>query len=395
MVRREAQWYSATVLQRGWASETIELGPRRGCSPEIRPLRHLHHAIDPNQGGEYRARHTRYQPSVLCNPGVSNVTASNAKAPAFGASFQMSIPADGAIAPDGAQRTYNIAAVDRALDLLEALARIGPATLAALAEDAGMTRTAGFRLLRTMQARGFAIQDRARGLWRLGARWGVLSRAAASQGALGATAAPVLAALAAETGENTYLVVRTGLEGEVLALHRADPSLRVYVEAGKRFLLHAGPGRLLLAYASDTIQTQALSKRLPRLTPATRIDPAWIAADLERIRSRGWLLTSDEMFAGACAISAPVRDAGGDVVAAIVIAAPTLRMRPPRPRSLLAPVIAAATQMSEALGAPGSAHAAQPAKPVRRVHHLRAGAAAETNGAGNGHAGAETRSAAD
>ena len=98
------------------------------------------------------------------------MTASNANAPEFGAPFQMSIPANGngATALDGAERTYNIAAVDRALDLLEALARIGPATLAALAEDAGMTRTAGFRLLRTTRARGFAIQDRARGLWRLG-----------------------------------------------------------------------------------------------------------------------------------------------------------------------------------------------------------------------------------
>jgi len=114
------------------------------------------------------------------------------------------------IAPDGAERTYNIAAVDRALDLLEALARIGPATFAVLAEDAGMTRTAGFRLLRTMQARGFAIQDRARGLGRLGARWGVLSRAAANQGSLGATAAPVLAALAAETGENALMSVFKG-----------------------------------------------------------------------------------------------------------------------------------------------------------------------------------------
>jgi len=100
----------------------------------------------------------------------------------------MSISANGSrtTAPDGAERTYNIAAVDRVLDLFEALARIGPATLAALAENAGMTRTPGFRLLRTMQARGFAIQDRARGIWRLGARWGVLSRAAANQGALGA-----------------------------------------------------------------------------------------------------------------------------------------------------------------------------------------------------------------
>ena len=299
---------------------------------------------------------------------------SNLAALEFNASAQMSATEpNGAVAPEAPDRSYNIAAVDRALDLLESLARIGPATLAALAEDAGMTRTAGFRLLRTMQARGFAIQDRARGLWRLGARWGMLSRAAASQGALGATAAPILAALAAQTAENAYLVVRTGYEGEVLSLHRADLSLRVYVDVGKRFFLHAGPGRLLLAYAPETIQTQVLSQRLPRLTPATRIDSAWIAGDLERIRSRGWLITTDEMFPNASSVAAPVRDASGDVVAAIVVAAPALRMRPPRPRSLLAPVLAAASQMSEALGAPGSPR--QPTAPTPKVHRLRQSAA--------------------
>ena len=83
-------------------------------------------------------------------------------------------------------RDYSIAAVGRALDLLEALSRIGPAPLAALAESARCTRTAGFRLLRTLEARGFAIQDEARGMWRLGARWGVLGRAAVEQGALAA-----------------------------------------------------------------------------------------------------------------------------------------------------------------------------------------------------------------
>ena len=60
-------------------------------------------------------------------------------------------------------RDYSIAAVGRALDLLEALSRIGPAPLAALASQARCTRTAGFRLLRTLEARGFAIQE-----WALG-----------------------------------------------------------------------------------------------------------------------------------------------------------------------------------------------------------------------------------
>jgi IclR family KDG regulon transcriptional repressor len=252
---------------------------------------------------------------------------------------------------DTPARDYSIAAVDRALDLLEALARTGPAPLATLADAAGCTRTAGFRLLRTLQARGFAIQDEARGLWRLGARWSALGRAAAEQGALAATAMPFLAALAKSASENVYLRVRDGMESETIAIYQSDPSLRIYTEVGKRLSLHAGSSRLLLAYAPEAVQTQVLAQRLPRFTPATRTDPAWIAADLQRIRNRGYLVTSDEVVAGAVSVGAPVRDASGQIVAALSISAPSMRMRPPRPRALVTLVIDAAEQLSRALGA--------------------------------------------
>ena len=248
-------------------------------------------------------------------------------------------------------RDYSIAAVDRALDLLEALARTGPAPLATLADAAGCTRTAGFRLLRTLQARGFAIQDEARGLWRLGARWSALGRAAAEQGALAATAMPFLAALGKSSNENVYLRVRDGMESETVAIYQTDPTLRVYTEVGKRLSLHAGSSRLLLAYAPEAVQTQVLAQRLPRFTPATRTDPAWIAADLHRIRARGSLVTSDEVVAGAVSIGVPVRDAAGQVVAVLSVSAPSMRMRPPRPRALVSVVTDAADQLSRALGA--------------------------------------------
>ncbi|HEY7576307.1 MAG TPA: IclR family transcriptional regulator [Acetobacteraceae bacterium] len=251
-------------------------------------------------------------------------------------------------------RDYSIAAVGRALDLLEALSRIGPAPLAALASQARCTRTAGFRLLRTLEARGFAIQDEARGMWRLGARWGVLGRAAAEQGALEATAMPFLVALGKTTGENAYLRVRDGLESETVAIYQADPGLRLYSEVGKRQPLHAGSSRLLLAHAPEAVQTQVLAQRLPRFTPATRTDAAWIAADLQRIRSRGYLLTTDEVVAGAATVAAPVRDASGQVVAVLSVSAPTMRMRPPRPRALLPMVLDAAAKLSRALGAAGA-----------------------------------------
>ena len=255
-------------------------------------------------------------------------------------------------------RDYNIAAVDRTRDLLEALSRLGPASLAALAESAGCTRTAAFRLLRTLQARGFTIQDEARGVWRLGARWSALGRAASEQGALAATAMPFLAALGKATGENVYLRVRDGMESETVAIYQTDPAIRMYSEVGKRGPLHAGSSRILLAFAPEAVQTQLLAQRLNRFTPATRVDATWIAADLQRIRTRGYLVTSDEVVAGAVGIAAAVRDAAGAVIAVLYISSPSMRMRPPRPRNLLPQVIDAAAQLSQALGAAG-----KPAQP--------------------------------
>jgi DNA-binding IclR family transcriptional regulator len=249
-----------------------------------------------------------------------------------------------------AARDYSIAAVDRALDLLEALARIGPAPLASLAESARCTRTAGFRLLRTLEARGFAIQDEARGIWRLGARWAVLGRAAQQQGALAAAAMPFLSALGKATGENVYLRIRDGMESETIAIYQTDPGLRLYSEVGQRRTLHAGPSRLLLAHAPEAVQTQVLAQRLPRFTPATRTDASWIAADLQRIRMRGYLITADEVVPGAVGVTAPVRDASGQVVAALSVSAPSMRMRPPRPRALVPQVLDAATKLSQLLG---------------------------------------------
>ena len=272
-------------------------------------------------------------------------TANKSRPKAKAAAVPRSAPAPEAAAPD-----YSIAAVERALDLLEAVARVGPAPLATLAEAAGCSRTAAFRLLRTLQGRGFAIQDESRGIWRLGARWGVLGRAAVEQGALAATAMPILTDLGKLTGENVYLRVRDAMENETIAIFQSDPGLRVYTEVGKRGPLHAGSARMLLAHAPEAVQTQVLAQRLPRFTPATRTNSAWIAADLQRIRTRGYLITSDEVIPGAVSVTAPVRDASGQVVAALSLGAPSMRMRPPRPRTLLPQVMEAASRLSQALG---------------------------------------------
>lgn len=250
-------------------------------------------------------------------------------------------------------RQVSVTALNRALDVLEALARGGPSPVAALTQAAGTGVTVTEAALAILRARDFVILDEASGAWRLGARWSVMGAAASEQGALAATAAPILAALGHATGENIYLRVRVGMECETVALHQTDPLLRVYTDVGTRMPLHAGSGRVLLAHAPEGVQTQVLTQRLQRFTPSTRTDPTWIAADLHRIRQRGYLITDSEFVAGTVSVGAPVRDASGQVVATVLIGAPSLRMRPPRPRGLLPAVLDAARKLSEALGFAG------------------------------------------
>ena len=250
-----------------------------------------------------------------------------------------------------AARDMSLATIHRALDLLEVLARTGPVPLTILAEAAKTGKTATQDMMGILRTRNFVVQDDAHGLWRLGARWAVLGRAASEQGALAATAMPHLAALGNATGENVYLRVRDGLESETAAIYQTDPGLRIYTEVGKKMPLHAGSGRVLLAHAPEAVQTQVLTQRLQRYTPSTRTDPGWVAADLQRIRQRGYLITDSEVVAGTVSITCPVRDASGQVIAALLIGAPSLRMRPPRPRALLPAVLEAAGKLSQALGA--------------------------------------------
>lgn len=244
---------------------------------------------------------------------------------------------------------YAIGAVEGALAVLGALARIGPASLAALAAEARCTRTRAFRLLRTLEANGYALQGGPRGTWRLGSGWWLVGRAAAAQRALQLTALPHLARLSERTGENTYLLLRDGQDCEVALLHQSSPLLRAYAREGQRRPLHAGAGRLLLAYAPAALRAQVLATRLPRYTDATRTEPAVIAAELERTRERGWLITTGEIVEGAVSVSAPVHGLRGEVVAALSILSPATRMRPPRPRSLVAEVLAVAAELSLAL----------------------------------------------
>jgi len=100
---------------------------------------------------------------------------------------------------------------------------------------------------------------------------------------------PFLATLGKATGENVYLRIRDGMESETIAIYQTDPGLRLYSEVGQRGRCMPAPAGAAGTRA-EAVQTQCWPSAC-RAHPRTRTDSAWIAADLQRIRARGYLVT--------------------------------------------------------------------------------------------------------
>ena len=97
--------------------------------------------------------------------------------------------------------------------------------------------------------------------------------------------------------------------------------IRMNQEVGRRYPAHAGAtGKVLLAHLPADERRELLERlELARLTPRTMVTRAKLRADLKRIADLGVAVTIGERVPDAVAISAPVFDASGRVVAALTI----------------------------------------------------------------------------
>ena len=67
-------------------------------------------------------------------------------------------------------------------------------------------------------------------------------------------------------------------------------------------------------------------KSVPPLTPKTITQPDLLLKELESARINGYATDDGEVEQGLICVAAPVRDAGGHVIAAVSIAGPDYRM---------------------------------------------------------------------
>jgi len=251
---------------------------------------------------------------------------------------------------DSQTATASVQSVDRALTILELLARDGEAGVTDIAAELGVHKSTAFRLLATLESHRMVEQDGDRGRYRLGVGNLRLAGATTARLDLVTEARPVCRQLAADTGETVNITVRSETSALYLDQVAGSSALQSHNWVGQHIPLHAtSNGKVLISELNDA-ELKAAVRELPRLTDKTVKKRTELKAQLEHIREVGYAVVVDELEVGLTAAAAPIRNAHGDIVASMSISGPTFRLTDERLEETVPLLLAAAIEVSHRLG---------------------------------------------
>ncbi|WP_173883268.1 IclR family transcriptional regulator [Streptomyces pharetrae] len=244
-----------------------------------------------------------------------------------------------------------VQSVDRAVSVLEILARSGEAGVTEIADELGVHKSTAFRLLGVLENRGLVAQAKDRGKYCLGAGVLRLAGAAAVRLDISQEGVPVCRELADELGETVNIAVLDDDAAVNIMQARGTASVTAQNWLGRRTPLHAtSSGKVLLAHMPPTLREGLLARSLPRFTERTITGASMLRGELEAVVEQGYGATVEELELGLAAVAAPIRAHDGEVIAAISVSGPVYRLNSDRLPELARRTVAAGAELSRRMG---------------------------------------------
>lgn len=216
----------------------------------------------------------------------------------------------------------HVAAVERALAVLNAVAEAEDVGTNELARRTGINPSTVSRLLATLAARGFVRHVEETGRYQLGPRLVQLGSAALAGLDLRELARPVLTSLAAETGETATLSVPGEPDAITIDFVQSSSSVQSVARVGRPSVAHAtATGKVALAFGVAELPPVALKV----YTDRTITDRDALVRELSEVRERGFAEALREREDDLNAIAAPVFDVRGQLVAIVGVQGPASR----------------------------------------------------------------------
>ncbi|MEJ3658435.1 IclR family transcriptional regulator [Actinomycetes bacterium KLBMP 9759] len=241
--------------------------------------------------------------------------------------------------------------VDRAISVLEILARRGEAGVSEVAAEIDVHKSTAFRLLGALEGRGLVEQAEDRGKYRLG--FGLIPLAGAVSDRLDVTrqGREVCKQMAVAMGETINVAVLQKQWAVNVDQARGPSTVATHNWIGRLTPLHStSSGKVLLAHADEKRRAALLSGGMERFTPHTVRTVAALEEELAQVRADGYAVAVEEYEVGLNAIAAPVHDQSGEVVAAVSVSGPSYRLDEARLAELVAPLKAGTAEISRRMG---------------------------------------------
>jgi DNA-binding IclR family transcriptional regulator len=230
-------------------------------------------------------------------------------------------PPSAAAAPEPAESGIQV--LDRVVGLLGLLgeANEGGAQLSRLAAGLGLSVSTTHRLLAALEHHGWVERVEGGRRYRLGTALIGLSGQAAEGTGLRRLCRPALTRLTAETGETTFLIVRSGLNAVVVDRQEGTYVIESLTHGvGGLIPLGVGAGSAAILAGQPHGGYRGSAGRECRPLPTVRHHRgAQVRRRVQQIQANGYLLSEDSLISGLAVLSVAIRPAGHNVTAAIAM----------------------------------------------------------------------------
>jgi DNA-binding IclR family transcriptional regulator len=248
---------------------------------------------------------------------------------------------------------YIIQSVAHSLDVLEQFAgEADELGVTELSKRLKLHKNNVFRLLATLESRGYIEQNRATENYRLGIRCLQLGQSYVQHMGVLRQARPIMTELVRQVRETTYLAVLRRSAVVPVDVVEADRPVRIVSQLGEALPLHCtAAGKAYLAFEQEDDLRTLLPEGLHRFTERTIIDRQALMQQLRTVATSGYAVDMGEHLEDIRALAVPVRDYARNVVGTLAVAAPAARLTAERIEKEVAPlVLKAGRELSSRLG---------------------------------------------
>lgn len=252
---------------------------------------------------------------------------------------------------------YSVEGVARAVQLLQLFSRTSSNhSTEEMARLSGASPSFVKRAMHTLQRHGL-VRDPAKDhdgqeRHRLGLRWLQLADVRRRQVDIRLVALPWMRLIRDAVNETVILSVRVGHRRVNIDYVESTQPIRRLTQLGFEVPLHIGAtGRVLMSGLSPVELDRYLqTNSLDSLSTKTTLSKARLGDDVENVHREGYAVAFREITSDTAAVSAPVRDHMGGVVAAITISCPEDRFTAKLKQACIREVTRSAQAISQALG---------------------------------------------